>query len=53
VDYPRATNWREVQTSIINPALDKVWIGTDTAEQAVTKLTVELKKHPLVLQEKK
>jgi ABC-type glycerol-3-phosphate transport system substrate-binding protein len=53
VDYPRATNWREVQTSIINPALDKVWIGTDTAEQAVTKLTVELKKHPLFLQEKR
>ncbi len=52
VDMPIATNWREVQQGIIFPALDKVWMGKETAVDAALKLGVELKKHPLVLQEK-
>jgi hypothetical protein len=38
--------------SVINPILDKVWIGAETADQAVARLEVELKKHPLLMEEK-
>jgi ABC-type glycerol-3-phosphate transport system substrate-binding protein len=51
--YPMATNWREVYQGIITPILQKVWIGSDTPEAAIGKLTEELKKHPLVLEQKK
>ncbi len=47
IDYPIVTNWREIQNGIIGPYLDRVWIGSDTAEVAVQKLNAELAKHPL------
>lgn len=53
VDQPIATNWREVQQGIIFPALDKVWMEEETADEAVSKLNEELKKHPLQLDAKK
>jgi multiple sugar transport system substrate-binding protein len=52
IDEPIATNWREVKQGIIFPALDKVWMGSQTAAEAVAKLDEQLKKHPLVFQEK-
>jgi multiple sugar transport system substrate-binding protein len=52
IDMPIATNWREVEQGIIFPALDKVWMGKETAVEAAIKLDGELNKHPLVLQEK-
>jgi len=53
VDDPMATNWREVKQGIIVPELDKVWIGAETAQQAVDKLTVALQKHKLVFEDKR
>jgi multiple sugar transport system substrate-binding protein len=53
VDQPIATNWREVQEAIIFPALDKVWMGEETADQAAAKLNEELKQHPPQLDAKK
>jgi hypothetical protein len=53
IDQPIATNWREVSQGIIFPALDKVWMGEETAAQAAAKLSVLLKKYPPKLDEKK
>jgi multiple sugar transport system substrate-binding protein len=51
IDVPLATNWKEVQNGNIYTELDKVWIGNETAEEAIAKLKVELLKHPPVFQE--
>jgi len=53
VDDPMSTNWREVKQGIIVPELDKVWNGTETAQQAVDKLMVVLQKHKLVFEDKR
>ncbi len=43
---PMCKNWLEVHDSIINPEMDKVWNGTETAEQAMENLKPLLEKNP-------
>jgi len=42
---PMCKNWDEVTHSIIGPELDKVWNGTETAEEAMEKLKPMLEKN--------
>ncbi|HEY5039423.1 MAG TPA: sugar ABC transporter substrate-binding protein [bacterium] len=44
---PRATNWSEIRDGLIGPELDRVWNGSESAQEAVDKLVEILKKHPL------
>jgi len=47
VKYPPVcANWREVVESFIGPELDKVWNGTETPAQAMTRLAPVLEKNP-------
>jgi multiple sugar transport system substrate-binding protein len=46
---PFAMNWRETYDGVIGPELDRVWNDTETVEQAINKISEELKKHPLKL----
>lgn len=43
---PMCKNWLEVHDSIIGPELEKVWNGTETAEQAMENLKPLLEKNP-------
>ncbi len=43
---PICKNWFEVHDSIIGPELEKVWNGTETAEQAMENLKPLLEKNP-------
>jgi ABC-type glycerol-3-phosphate transport system substrate-binding protein len=43
---PMCKNWFEVHDSIIGPELEKVWNGTETAEQAMENLKPLLEKNP-------
>ncbi len=43
---PMCKNWLEVHDSIINPELDKVWSGSETAEEAMAHLQPLLEKNP-------
>jgi multiple sugar transport system substrate-binding protein len=43
---PMCKNWAEVHDSIIGPELEKVWNGTETAEQAMANLKPLLEKNP-------
>jgi ABC-type glycerol-3-phosphate transport system substrate-binding protein len=45
---PRTMNWREINDGMIVPLFDRVWLGTNTAQEAVSQLYEKLKTVPLV-----
>ena len=46
---PQALNWDEIVASQITPILDRVWIGTSTAQEAVSLLAEKVKDKPLIV----
>ncbi len=45
----RAKNWREISDGVILPTFDRVWAGTQSAQEAVSQLDEKLKTMPLLV----
>ena len=43
---PMCKNWHETVDGIIGPELDRVWNGSESAEEAMQKLKTQLDKNP-------
>jgi multiple sugar transport system substrate-binding protein len=45
---PQALNWAEIVETVCNPVLDRVWIGTETPQGAVSLMAEKLKDKALI-----